>query len=365
MRFARAVPTLKAPQLPARPVLAEPDPLTLAETAPGGSFVGQTVGTIETVSGSPTRFAVASGNSKQRFGIPATDGALRITARLDYETAPSMSLGILGENAGGISAPVTQAVTVTDIFEPVPWVPTGTWAYYEVADASNVIAGETLTQLTDLTGNGRHWVQHSTYPPPGYVENGIGGYPTADFAQEEYMALDGNAAVRGALNGTSYFGVLLMLAQSLGTVERGIIAFSTNASAASNRVVLTRIPSGPVGGLNTAIRRQDTGGVNTRRSTLLAIPSTQAPTFVFFGVNFATRAITFRVGGTTETYTATAWTAGTASATDVLAATLGYNPIGDDHAGSQIAAMALYRTEPSTATLDAEYLFMQQKYNAA
>lgn len=368
-RFARGVATLKAIGLPPRPVLEELAPITVPEVVPNGSYIGQTVATA-VATNAPTRFVAAAGNPRQTAFRMTTGGALQVGSKLDYEATSSYDLGILAMNAGGISEPESIAVTIADMPDDVDWVPAGTaWAYYEANNASNVTAGDTLTQLTDLTGNGRHFVvdPDSVYPPPILISDvdALDGYPAVDFTQDGTAALLANAAARAAMNGATYFGVQMVVVQTLGSVDRAVVSFSTATNIAASRFRAVRKPGGPTGRLDVNIRRQDAGSMNTSQGNTTLLLVDGSARFVYIGCDFAAGTVTYRVGGTTEVDAVTGWTLGTASATDVLRATIGYDPIGSLSSGYQLAALALYRTEPTTANLDADYLFFQQKYGVA
>jgi hypothetical protein len=345
--------------LPRPPEVLDAAPVTVLETAYTGTPIA--LGAASVVGIGPITHTFVGGDPNNAFSMTA-DGALTLQAPLNYEIMPNpvSSLRCLASNAGGVT-PYTRLVTVGDVAE-VLYSPASTaWALFETEAPANTRDTSALVfnQLTDLTGNARHFTgSGATRPASAVYPGGIGGHEAAVMVGAG-VQLVGNTALRGAVNAASYLGIEMVVHVINNTISRSLISWSLTADATGTRVRLLRLTDGR---LQVSSRRREVDAVGS----LFAganVPDGQ-PVYIYAGLDFAGRVVTLQVNSTRTTATPS-WVAGTTDATSAAACILGTDTINNYSTNHRYGVVAVYRAAPSTAQLDANYAALKAKYGTA
>ena len=116
---------LSTPACNQRPVFGE-DPYTfsVAENSANGAAVG-TVSATDGNSSDTVAYSITAGNGNSKFAISSTSGAITVAGALDHESNPSYSLTVQASDGRGGSDTATVNITVTNVPEGKPAIPSG------------------------------------------------------------------------------------------------------------------------------------------------------------------------------------------------------------------------------------------------
>ena len=103
---------------------ADPYAFSIAENSANGTAVG-TVSATDGNSSDTVAYSITAGNGNSKFAISSTSGAITVAGALDHESNPSYSLTVQASDGRGGSDTATVNITVTNVPEGKPAIPSG------------------------------------------------------------------------------------------------------------------------------------------------------------------------------------------------------------------------------------------------
>ena len=149
------------------PPLFNPDTydFTVAEDAAVDDEVGRVTATDSDMD--TLTYSITAGNRDGNFGIDDSTGAITVAGTLDHETTDSYRLTVQVDDGRGKTATATVDITVSDVLEDLPSVPTG-------VDAT-LTDGVFTISWTGMTGVTEYGVEYRTGGVQGtWASAGIG-----------------------------------------------------------------------------------------------------------------------------------------------------------------------------------------------